>query len=92
MRHTHSRLDGAGKANSQGFRFVSHEELSAIVKQELTQNSGCFSAGKVWSCTNCIPMGGSFSAEGADLNSVWGAYLGRKGSHRLGRLEISLEG
>ena len=62
VHHTHSRLDRAGKAASHGFRYVSHEALSGIVTQELTENNGCFGAGSIWKRTNCIPMSGAFSA------------------------------
>ena len=86
----HSRLDRAGKANRWGFCFVAHEELTAIVKQELTRNNGCFRVGKVW-CTECLPMRGTFSTLEADLHSVWGAYVERNAFHPLGRLEINLE-
>ena len=47
VHHTHSRLDRAGKAASQGFRYVTHQELTAIVTQQLTANNGCFGAGRV---------------------------------------------
>ena len=57
VHHPHSRLDRAGKTNSQGFKFVSHSELSAIGKPELTSNKGCFSVGRVWTRTKGIPMG-----------------------------------
>ena len=92
MHHTHARLDRAGKANSQGFRSVSHADLFAIVEQELTRNNGCWGAVRVWTRTNCIPMGGAFSAQGADLHSVWAAYVGRKCFRQLGRLEITTAG
>ena len=62
----HARLDRAGKAPAQGFRFLNHDDMVCIVSHELVVNSGCFSVGKLWVRTNCIPMGGLFSAQGAD--------------------------
>ena len=78
VHHAHPRLDRAGRATGHGFKFVSHEDLTAIIRQELTSNNGCYGVGNVWRRTNCILMGGSFSAQGADLHSVWGAYENRK--------------
>ena len=91
MHHTYSQLDGAGQATSHGFTYVTHEELIAIVIQELTANNGYFGVGRVWTHTNCIPMGGSFSAQGADLHGLWAAYENRKYFHRLGCLEVTPE-
>ena len=78
VHHTEWCLDRAEKASSAGFPFVSHAKLITIVGQELTCNDGCFSAGHVWTRTNCIPMGGSFSAQGTDLCSVWGCIFGQE--------------
>ena len=36
----------------------------------MVQNSA-FAVGQVWSRTGCIPIGGCFSAQAADLYSVW---------------------
>ena len=58
----HARLDRVGKASAQGFRFLNHDDLVSIVSHELEMNNGCFSVGKPWVRTNCIPMGGPFSA------------------------------
>ena len=55
--------------------------------QEVTENNGYFGAGSVWKRTNCIPMGGAFSAQG-----VWAAYSNRKYFHQLEHLGITPEG
>ena len=48
-------------------------------KTTTENNNGCF---------NCIPMGGPFSAQGADLHSVCGAYHNGSRFHKLGRLDF----
>ena len=40
----HSCLDRAGKASSQGFQYIIHEELMVLIGNELTKNNGCFTA------------------------------------------------
>ena len=46
----------------------------------------------VWVRTNCIPMEGPFSAQGADMHSVWQAYQHRNLFRQLGALTVSAEG
>ena len=48
--------------------------------------------GQLWSRDKCIPMGGSFSAQSADLHSIWAAYTGRQEFRCLGALTVSPEG
>ena len=86
------RLDREGNAASHGFKYVSDQQLWDFVEQELTSNNGCYSTGQVWTQTNCIPMGASFCAQGAHLHSVWSAYQGRAGFHKLGQMELGPEG
>ena len=76
--------------SSGRFHYISHDDLAQIVSHELTNNNGCYSTGGLWARTNCIPMGGPFSAQGTD--SVWAAYTGRGKFRGLGRLEVSAEG
>ena len=40
----------------------------------------------------CIPMRGSFSAQAADVHSLWGVYKGRHKFRALGELHIPDEG
>ena len=92
IHHMHAKMDRAGKASSQNFHYINHEDLVALVSHELGNNNGCYSSGALWVRTNCIPMGGLFSAQGADLHSVLGAYQGSQLFRKLGTLEISDEG
>ena len=65
---------------------------ASYVSFELQVNNKCWSVGKVWGRDQCIPMGGSFSAQSADLHCVWSGYTGRSIFRRLGALNISAEG
>ena len=88
----HRRLDRAGKACAQGFRYVTHEDLIRLVEFDLTSNNRCTAAGQVWERDGCIPMGGPFSAQAADLHCVWSAYQKRGLFRRLGDLHVSDSG
>ena len=92
VHHAHTKMDRAGKAASGSFHYISHDDLVKIVSHELTHNNGCYSTGSLWARTNCIPMGGPFSAQEADLHSVWATYTGRGKFRSLGRLEVTTEG
>ena len=37
-------------------------------------------------------MGGSFSAQSADLHSIWASYKGKQAFRSLGTLHVSQEG
>ena len=63
--------DKAGKAASSAFWHISHDELIQLVQFSLTEDNYVLCAGQLWQRTDAIPMGGSFSAECADLHSVW---------------------
>ena len=58
-------LDRAGKAASASLWHLSHEELESLVRFSLR----C--AESLWKRSGAIPMGGSFSAQCADLHSIW---------------------
>ena len=60
-------LDRASKGTSRDFRYVTHTELKELVSFELQKNNHCTAAGRIWKRVNCIPMGGSFSAQSADV-------------------------
>ena len=92
VHHAHTKMDRAGKAFGGSFHCVIHDELVKIVSHELTNNNGCYSTGSLWARTNCIPMGGPFSAQGADLHLVWAAYTGRGKFTSLGKLEVTTKG
>ena len=68
---TNRKYDRAGKATAKSFRYISHEDLEALVSFDLLQNNFCLASGRVWNRLHSIPMGGSFSAQAADLHSVW---------------------
>ena len=92
VHHSTAGLDRAGMGTSKSFRYISHDRLSSYVSFELQVNNKCWSVGKVWSRDQCIPMGGSFSAQSADLHCVWSGYTGRSIFRRLGALNIAPEG
>ena len=92
VHHMHSALDRAGKATATGFKYITHQQLTAIVGHELSKNNACWAAGTVWVRTNCIPRGGPFSAQGADIHSVWRVYQHKGLFHQLGTLTVSSEG
>ena len=88
----HRRLDRAGKACAQGFKYVTHEDLIRLVDFDLTSNNRCTAAGQVWERDGCIPMGGPFSVQAADLHCVWSAYQKRGLFRRLGDPQVSDSG
>ena len=77
VHHSVIALDRARLGANKNFRYISHQDLPHYVSFELEKNNKCWSVGKLWSRTGCIPMGGSFSAQSADLHSIWDAYQGR---------------
>ena len=64
-------LDKAGKAASSAFWHMSHDELIQLVQFSLTKDNYVWCAGQLWQRTDAIPMGGSLSAQGVDLHSIW---------------------
>ena len=66
-----TELDHAGHAASSAFWHFSHEELTQLVQFSLTEDNQVWCAGAMWKRANAIPMGGSFSAQCADLHSLW---------------------
>ena len=57
VHHMHSALDRAGKANASRFRYITHQQLTAIVGHELGNNNARWASGRVWVRMNCIPWG-----------------------------------
>ena len=92
VHHMHSALDRAGKATASGFRYITHDRLCSIIAHELENNNACWAAGRVWVRTNCIPIGGPLSAQGADIHSLWQAYEHRSQFRQIGALTVSREG
>ena len=62
------KLDRAGRGASGKFWYIDHRQLSDKIKLEVQNNNYALAAGKFWQRTGCIPMGGSFSAQVADLH------------------------
>ena len=85
-------VDRAGWGNSTNFWFLSHKEMTDTIMFETNNHIYVKAAGELWSRAGCIPMGGSFSAQAADLHSLWGVYKGRHKFRALGELRISDEG
>ena len=79
-------LDRAGKAASASFWHFSQEELISIIKFSLTEDNFVWCAGSLWPCTDAIPMGGSFSAQCADLHGLWGLKVQVEVMKRPGKL------
>ena len=92
IHHSHKKLDRAGKVSAHGFHYIQQDSLNTLVQHNLSQNNACWCLGSVWSRVNCIPMGGPFSAQGADLHSIWKTYVHRSKFCRLGNLTVSAEG
>ena len=62
------------------------------IEFELVNNNYVVAGGDVWQRPGCIPMGGSFSAQSADLHCQWGVYEHRHLFRRLGQLHIGDSG
>ena len=58
----------------------------------MSNNTYIISAGKLWARQGCIPMGGSFSAQSADLHSLWSVYAHMHLFRQLGTLKIAKQG
>ena len=88
----HKQLDRAGQGASGKFWYMTHEDPCAVLKFEMSKNTYVQANGKVWGRGHCIPMGGSFSAQSADLHSCWGLYQARRFLRSLGSLHFTSAG
>ena len=88
----HKQLDRAGQGASGKFWYMTHEDFCAVLKFEMSKNTYVQANGKVWGRGHCIPMGGSFSAQSADLHSCWGLYQARRFLRSLGSLHFNSAG
>ena len=61
----------AGIGQHACFEYITQEQLEAPVDFSLTQDIYAQAAEQLWCRSASIPMGGPFSAQGADLHSVW---------------------
>ena len=72
VHYDHKKLDRAGQASGQGFCCIAHDTLLDQVSFDLMRNNYCAAAGSARVLRGCIPMGGPFSSQSADLHCVWG--------------------
>ena len=68
---TNKSHDRAGEGKRGTFHVLSMNDLISLVEFSLSQDNVVVAAGELWQRTGAIPMGGSFSAQSADLHSVW---------------------
>ena len=85
IHHMHSALDGVGKARTAAVKYVTHQQLTAIVAREPSKNNACWAAGTVW-----VPFHGG--TQGADIHLVWRVYKHRNLFRLVGTLTVSPEG
>ena len=86
------RLDRVGQGTSSRFTHLPHVQLENLVYFSLLTDTHTQALGKIWSRTGAIPMGGPFSAQSADPQSVWGAKQRVDLMRRLGTLACSPRG
>ena len=85
-------LDRAGRAKATKFWYITHAQMSDTITFEMHCNNFIRAVGGLWCRHGCIPMGGSFSAQAADLHSLWQVYSNRHLLRRLGSLTVSEAG
>ena len=85
-------LDRCGKASAFNFDILSHAELTELVRFCLQDDSFCQGAGSCWSRSFALPMGGPFSAQAADLHSLWGFHVHKQRFYALGKLRTTDSG
>ena len=77
---------------SSRFTHLLHQDLENLVYFSLLTDTYTQASGKVWSRTGAIPMGGPFSAQSADLRSIWAAKQRKDLMRRIGQLSFSPRG
>ena len=82
-------LDRCGKANAYNFDIMSHEELTNLIRFCLQEDRFCVAVGQCWSRAFALPMGGPFSAQAADLHSIWKFHLHKQPFYVLGELSFT---
>ena len=87
-----AKLDRAGQATNRRFWCITHDLLSRLLKFELTENNMLQAVGTLWQREGSIPMGGPFSAQSADLHTLWKVKRAGKKPRDWGVLNISDEG
>ena len=71
IHETNKSHDRAGEGKRGTFHVLSMNDLISLLEFSLSQDNVVVAAGELWRRTGAIPMGGSFSAQSADLHSVW---------------------
>ena len=74
------------------FWFITRNDLQDTVYWEMHNNNFIVSTRRLWCQHGCIPMGGSFCAQVADLHSLWHVYQFRHLFRRLGTLHVNERG
>ena len=92
VRKESAKLDRAGQATNTRFWCITHDLLSRLLKFELTENNMLQAVGTLWKREGAIPMGGPFSAQSADLHTLWKVKRAGKKLRDWGELNISDEG
>ena len=65
------KLDRAGQANHSTFWCLPHDLLTRLLRFELLHNNVLHAVGGLWRRSTGIPMGRPFSAQSADLHTLW---------------------
>ena len=86
------KLDRSGVATSEKFWVLTHNHLSAMLNFELLHNNVLQAVGQLWSRKVSIPMGGPFSAQSADLHTLWGVKKNGKRMKDWGNMNLSEDG
>ena len=86
------KLDRAGQATNSRFWCISHDLLMRLLKFEMQKNNVPHAVGTLWQRDTSIPMGGPFSAQSADLHTLWKTKCAGKKLRDWGTLSVSEEG
>ena len=84
--------DRCGKANAYNFDIISHDELTSLIRFSLHGDGFCIAVGHCRLRNFALPMGGPFSAQAADLHSIWKFHLHKQRFHVLGELSFTARG
>ena len=79
-------------ATNAQFWCITHDLLTRLLKFELTENNMLQAVGTLWQREGSIPMGALFSAQSADLHTLWKVKRAGKKLRDWGALNISDEG
>ena len=83
---------GGGVTASINFDLLSPNDLFALVRFCPLDDCYCMAAGSCWSHQLVLPMGRPFSAQSADLHSIWCLHKCKQLFHALGQLKYTGSG